>query len=84
MESDSALHSDVPDGAEVLPLEENQAGEAVDASDSNVTTNEEGAAGEESGNVEYVVAIFTWIHSKLTSSRHHYFVLHISFVGATS
>lgn len=48
MESDSALLADVPDGAEVLPLEENQGGEAVDASDSNVTSNEEPAAAEES------------------------------------
>ncbi|KAJ8734733.1 hypothetical protein PYW08_013983 [Mythimna loreyi] len=50
MESDSALHAEVPDGAEVLPLEEHQAGDAVDASDSNVTSNEEAAAAEESAN----------------------------------
>ncbi|XP_047035293.1 host cell factor-like [Helicoverpa zea] len=48
MESDSALHVDVPDGAEVLPLDENQAGDAIDASDNNVTSNEEAAAAEES------------------------------------
>ena len=52
MESDSALHADVPDGAEVLPLEENQAEDAVDASDSNVTSNEEAGAADDSGNLE--------------------------------
>ncbi|XP_050553093.1 host cell factor-like isoform X2 [Spodoptera frugiperda] len=48
MESDSALHAEVPDGAEVSPLEENQAGDAIEASESNVTSNEEAAAAEES------------------------------------
>lgn len=52
MESDSALHANVPDGAEVLPLEENQAGDAIDASDSNVTSNEEAAGVEETGNLD--------------------------------
>ncbi|CAD0195528.1 unnamed protein product [Chrysodeixis includens] len=48
MESDEAHHGDVPDGAEVSPLEENQAEDAVDASDNNVTSNEEAAVAEES------------------------------------
>lgn len=52
MESDSALHAEVPDGAEVSPLEENQAGDAIEASESNVTSNEEAAAAEESGKVD--------------------------------
>lgn len=50
MESDEAHHGDVPDGAEVLPIEENQAEDAVDASDNNVTSNEDAAVPEESGN----------------------------------
>lgn len=61
MESDSALHGDVPDGAEVSPLEENQAGDAIDASESNVTSNEEAAAAEESGNHLFMSNIFTCI-----------------------
>ncbi|XP_026726566.1 host cell factor 1-like [Trichoplusia ni] len=48
MESDEAHHGDVPDGAEVSPLVENQAEDAVDASDNNVTSNEDAAVAEES------------------------------------
>lgn len=53
MESDSALHADVPDGAEVLPspLEENQTGGTVDASDSNLSSNEVAGPAEETGNL---------------------------------
>lgn len=58
MESDSALHGDVPDGAEVSPLEDNQDNTA-EAAENNVSSQEEAAAAEESGNCVYTFVITT-------------------------
>lgn len=44
MESDSALHGDVPDGAEVSPSADSQPESNAEISDNNVTSNESGAA----------------------------------------
>lgn len=49
MESDSALHADAPDGAEVLPLEENEAVDTAETGENNVSSQddvEEAAAAE--------------------------------------
>ncbi|XP_075985966.1 uncharacterized protein LOC142983044 isoform X2 [Anticarsia gemmatalis] len=48
MESDSALQGDVPDGAEVSPLEENQAADTVEAAEDNVSSQEDAISAEES------------------------------------
>ncbi|CAH0405912.1 unnamed protein product [Chilo suppressalis] len=49
MESDSALHSDMADGAEVSPLAENQPPDTIpDISENNVTSQESEVAAEES------------------------------------
>lgn len=53
MESESSLNADGPDGAEVSPLDENQAADADtidDNSENNVTSHEDGSgAADESG-----------------------------------
>lgn len=51
MESDSGLHGDIPDGAEVSPLAESQSTDTVaDISENNVTSQEsEAATADESG-----------------------------------
>lgn len=48
MESEPALHDDVPDGAEVSPIEENQPEDTVEPTDNDVSSQEEAAAPEES------------------------------------
>lgn len=48
MESDSALHGDMPDGAEVSPSEENQVVDTVDTAENNVTSQEEAGTAEDS------------------------------------
>lgn len=74
MESDEAHHGDVPDGAEVSPLEENLAEDAVDASDNNVTSNEDAAVAEESGNLNaflesvYILSACNDTHGQRISS----------------
>lgn len=51
MESDSGLHGDIPDGAEVSPLAESQPIDSgAEISESNVTSQEsEAVTAEESG-----------------------------------
>lgn len=50
MESESALHGDGADGAEVSPLAENQAGEnGEEHSENNVSSQDEGTAADDSG-----------------------------------
>lgn len=51
MESESSLHADGPDGAEVVPLGEDQAADAIDdPSENNVSSHEEAsAAADEAG-----------------------------------
>lgn len=51
MESESSLNADVPDGAEVSPLAENQAADTNDDnSENNVTSREDAStAADESG-----------------------------------
>jgi hypothetical protein len=51
MESDSGLHGDLPDGAEVSPLAESQSTDAsADISENNVTSQEsEAVAGDDAG-----------------------------------
>lgn len=44
MESDSALHDDVPDGAEMSPLIENQAETIGELAENNVAADESEAA----------------------------------------
>ncbi|CAB3237181.1 unnamed protein product [Arctia plantaginis] len=41
MESDSALHADAPDGAEVLPLEENEAVDTAETGENNVSSQDD-------------------------------------------
>lgn len=54
MESDSGLHGDIPDGAEVSPLAESQPIDSVaELSENNVTSQDsEAVTGEESGKNE--------------------------------
>lgn len=60
MESDSALHGDLPDGAEMSPLEENQQ-ETPETSESNILAHDSEAIPTEETGLKWDFVFYMFI-----------------------
>lgn len=75
MESDSALHGDVPDGAEVSPSVEDEQEAIAEISENNVTSNEASAALGIIYNNNQIFIIITIFSTLFHCCMLHYFHL---------